>query len=357
MKAVILELRNGQAAVLDRDGIVRLIPDQGFAIGEILDLPSALLPERKKAAQGHRVTVIRKRMRRRTLLAAACLSLAVFAGGISAIAMPVATVTVDSEPSMEYNLNIFGNVIRVTAYNDAAQELSDELTRYVRGQNISNAVQITLDVFSENGYLAQDGLSVAVSVQASPGRQEAVENDVNKGLDLWKESRLTQEEAESFETETVVVSPELRDEARMEGVTPGRIVMDNYVPEPRQPEALPQAPAERTEGMAPPDNTLPEDQGESRPSGTETPGSFQDSGEFPDKDMNSQMVPAFEQRGEDLPQGVNAAGAAPDAAMPVAEGAFSGEAPPSDQGPGSGPDGQMNPPRTDNPAPGPNTGF
>ena len=241
MKAVIVECKNGQAAILDREGIVRIIPDRGYTVGEILNVNSALIRS-QGTEKGRHVGTTARRMRKHTLLVAACMSLAVFAGGISAVAMPVSTVTVDSEPSVGYGLNIFGSVVQVSAYNDKAEELAGDLSRYVKGKPIDKAVQITLDVFSEKGYLAQDGLSVAVSVETAPARQESVENEVNAGLERWKESRLTEEEAGSFVTETVLVSPQLREEARQEGVTPGRIVMERYAPEPSEQEPMSDAP-------------------------------------------------------------------------------------------------------------------
>ena len=38
MKAVVLELRDKRAAVLSHDGIVRILPNQAYEVGQVLEL-------------------------------------------------------------------------------------------------------------------------------------------------------------------------------------------------------------------------------------------------------------------------------------------------------------------------------
>ena len=278
MKAVVLELRDSKAAVLDKEGIVSIIPDRDYRVGQVLEVSVSMLSPRESMRK-------RRSFSRFAGVAAAVLLLfSGAAGGYTAVATPVSSVTVEAEPSVQLNLNVLGRVVSVDALNEKAKDLSGDLTGQVKGKNLGEAVTLTLDFFEEKGFLGgEEDMPLVMTVEggflADAPRMEEVAQD---SIKQWSDSH-----SGSLEFETMLVTGEIKEEARMEGMPPGQMVISQR--EGNDPGALSQtAPAGPAEA-------------EKSPGGT----SFDNSSEPPAETSfgNSSEPPAAPQGGFSQPGG------------------------------------------------------
>ena len=218
MRAVVLELRDSKAAVLDKEGIVSIIPDQGYRVGQVLELNVSLLSPRESFT------------RRRTwsrFVAAAAAVLLLFsgaAGGYTAVATPVSSVTVEAEPSVQLNFNVLGRVVSVDALNEKAKDFPGDLKGKVKGKKLEEAVTLTLDFFEEKGFLGtEDDMPLVMTVEggflSDAPRMEEVAGDSAR---QWSDSH-----PGSLELETIQVTGEMKEEARREGMPPGQMIISH----------------------------------------------------------------------------------------------------------------------------------
>ncbi len=223
MKAVILECRDGRAAVLCGDGTVRDVPDRGYTRGQTLDLA---LPaeDSDSAAAGRRLAGAWHRKRGLAgafpAVAAAALAVAFMAGGVGAYAMPCSTVTMDVNPSVSYRLNIFDRVLSARAENEEGEAILEEIAAEVRGKGLPDAVMLTLDTLAEEEFIRDEDTSVVFSVDSRTGHQDRLEQKLMNGVSSWNEKKSGG--GISASPTTVRVTDELREKAKKEHVTPGR---------------------------------------------------------------------------------------------------------------------------------------
>ena len=103
MKSVVVELKDGKAAVLAPDGAVNFIKDENYRVGQLLDINTAPVPVR-----------LSDHTRKHAGMIAAAAMAFVIAGSAFAVDTHAAsTVTLDVNPSLEYTLNIFDKVIKI----------------------------------------------------------------------------------------------------------------------------------------------------------------------------------------------------------------------------------------------------
>ncbi|MBP1557586.1 MAG: hypothetical protein J6A76_06705 [Oscillospiraceae bacterium] len=205
MKAVVLQNENGKTAVLTRDGIVRIVPDRGYTVGEELAIP--------------RTNVIRLSFK------AACAAAAViicFMGGYLYLA-PYSYVSVDINPSIEYTLNRFDRVLSVRALNDDGAEIIGEIEPLeVFNKPVEEAVELTVEKLCESEYVDQTQENVILVAAASEDEQksqqiaQAIEDDILADED---EADIRK----SVMINSVSVSPKRLREAKRMGVTAGRL--------------------------------------------------------------------------------------------------------------------------------------
>ncbi|MBP1736248.1 MAG: hypothetical protein H6Q60_129 [Oscillospiraceae bacterium] len=207
MKAVILELRDGFAAALtERSDIIR-VPDQGYQIGQELTLTGI---EKKPP----------KRLARWVTGAAAALMLCCFGAGAYAFYSPCSYVTLDVNPSIQYTLNRFDRVLDVEAVNDDANDLVEQLKgNNVIHDSISDAIEDTLALLEESGYLDNSGGSYVVcsvytvSEQDSEATLQRLTDDVSADTESY--SDLT--------AQVVSADQSLREEAAQLGISAGKL--------------------------------------------------------------------------------------------------------------------------------------
>ena len=135
MNAVIVDIRGRQAAALKEDGTVVRIRNQGYEIGQELDLreirPSGMTRAWKRAIAGS--------------VAAALVAVA---GCGTAYAMPYGTVTLDADTdsSLVYTINCFDYVLDVEGGNESGETLLQEMDKKeLRHRPVDKAVSATVE--------------------------------------------------------------------------------------------------------------------------------------------------------------------------------------------------------------------
>jgi len=202
MKAVIVELRGSYAAALSSDGSFRRLKNEGYAVGQEVELRPALGP-------GARLSL------RVAGIAAAA---AVVAVPAYAYCAPYSYVSLDLVPSIEYSLNRFDRVLDCTAVNPEGSEVLDGLE--LGGKKIGDAVRLTLEAMSDRGYLSNAAPSGMVIGTCSKNEEKS---------DLLAEtvSQAVKEAAQAEEVELEVVAErvgqERVQEAKKLGTTPGKL--------------------------------------------------------------------------------------------------------------------------------------
>ena len=167
MKAVVLETRDGWAAVLREDGVVEKLRRR-CEVGETIGLD---------AADGR---VVRFRSRAVKWVAAAVAAVVLFTGGSYGYnnAYAYSCVTLDVTPSIAYVLNRRNRVLRVEAGNEDAEPIAAALEDAgVRRMTLTDAIDETTRLLYENDYLrADDDNSIMIDITSRGEAQEAALN-------------------------------------------------------------------------------------------------------------------------------------------------------------------------------------
>lgn len=189
MKGIVLEKRDGFAAVLREDGLV-VKTRVSAAVGETVELTdvTAAAPKRRRPV----LRVVRTAV-------AAALALAVTGGAYTYTNVAAASyVTLDTEEtSVELSINRVGRVVGVRALDEDSEELAQALYADVRRKPVEDAVDAAM--------LRMDGAGTVVAgIMGENGRrtaslQQAVERGANRGehdgmefiaLEISREERL-----------------------------------------------------------------------------------------------------------------------------------------------------------------------
>ena len=201
MKAVIVDLLNGQAAALRDDGRVVKLADAGYSLGQIVEL-------REKGFR-------RGKLIRFISAAAAAAVLLVGGGGAAAYAMPYGVVSLDVNPSLEYTINRFDYVLRVEGVNEEGRAFLDGMDQSrLLHRPIEQALEESIAGLEAGNWLEGEDGEILL---AAGTRKEAHSERLVSEL----ESRLRRE-GEGREIHTVTVSEEELGLAREEGVSAGR---------------------------------------------------------------------------------------------------------------------------------------
>jgi len=165
MKAVVLETRNREAAVLANDGTVRIV--QGvYAVGDIIDY--------------------RLRPRFVQWIAAAAAMVVLVCGSaamwIDRNYVTYAEVSLDVNPSIVYSLNKRDRVLNVRAINDDAENIVTALEQEgVHFTPLSEALEKTMGILDNQGYMDESTDDyVLINVSADDeGRQTRISDKID----------------------------------------------------------------------------------------------------------------------------------------------------------------------------------
>ena len=161
MKAIILERRGDEAAVLCEDGTFLTRRVSG-AVGETVEL----------AAE---VTAFPKKKRWLRTAVAAALALSVTGGTLGYMGGTAsAYVSLDVEDSaIELTVNHFGRVIAVNAVSEDATELAQSLSAEIRHKPVRDALDRTMLRLHGEGYFAEAERTVIAGVASDNIRRKA----------------------------------------------------------------------------------------------------------------------------------------------------------------------------------------
>ena len=214
MRSVVVELKKNKAAVLKPDGSVEIIKNKNYTPGQLLDLP-----EKNRAKI---ITFMGKYARQ---AAAAAIVLILGTGLLTANTYAFTTVTMDLTPSLSYSLNAFDKVIRMEALNEDGQEIVDAVADEVKGQKLDKAVSITLNGLESADYIDEDTEAVFTVGSRLP-RHERLEREILGSVDDWNRDRKEHGEDKHVNAEAIEATRELRDKAKKQNLSPGRVYMD-----------------------------------------------------------------------------------------------------------------------------------
>ena len=213
MKAVVLEIRKNEAAVLCEDGQIVKVRKKGLTVGETVEISAGeICPDKR--------TVFYKKLRQGGAVAAAAAILLGFGGNhVYNTALACSYVSLDINPSIEYTLNRQNCVLDVTAVNEDAEEIVAQLKENgVKKESLSEAISMTADLLQEKGYITDgDTDYILINVASDDDKKsEALKKEAQSVFDEMNENN--EENIHLTLTESTVSE---RKEAREQGVSAG----------------------------------------------------------------------------------------------------------------------------------------
>ncbi len=141
MKALIVETDNKHAAALLSDGSIIKVPKRNYVVGQEVS-----------------IAVSKKHHRGGLVAAAACFMLLATGGaGYATAVSPYSHITLDVNPSIEYTLNRFDQVVSIESMNDEGQEIIDNISEDIsKFASFEDVFRMTVDELYQLGYLTGD---------------------------------------------------------------------------------------------------------------------------------------------------------------------------------------------------------
>lgn len=155
MKAVIVEIKGSNAAVLSEDGRISQVKNRNYKIGQEISMSN-------------------NSYAKWALTAAAAMLL--FVTPAWAYMTPYSYVSLDVNPSFEFSINRFDRVLEVKAVNGDAEEMIKEINiDGLKNKEIKDAVRNVLTELKNQGYITE-GEDGGVVVAASSKSEEKTNN-------------------------------------------------------------------------------------------------------------------------------------------------------------------------------------
>ena len=199
MKAVVLDIEEKQAVLLNQDGMFVRVKNRNYEIGQTVEL----LPSTKRFRYG----------------LVACIALFVIVFGLGAFAYfdPYTYVSLDVNPSVEFTVNRFDRVIKVRVINGENEQVLDKTAfREINHKRIDAAIKKTIMEVKESGYLSEE--SKVVIATSNPNKNKA-----QSLADRLEE--VVEKEDKEVAVETVCVDKSKLNDAREYGITPGKLTL------------------------------------------------------------------------------------------------------------------------------------
>ncbi len=250
MKAIVVETRSKEAAILLKDGTFRAVKGS-YSVGETINY-------REKAQPAFR----------KWIAAAAAAVIMIGTGGgfwYDANYVAYAEISLDVNPSIVYTVNKRSRVLSVRAVNDeAAQTVKALEEEGICFMPVEEAIEITMTLFINEGYLdAENEDYVLMNVSADhAGIQERVISDIETGI------RRAMERDPSMEYRVDHSDSATARRAEESEMSTGRYAVWEQEGSGRKPEEYAEMPVR--ELMEKPDEASPENHGEGSPPQTET---------------------------------------------------------------------------------------
>ena len=224
MKAIVMETRKNEAAVLLKDGTFRITTGR-YTVGETIEY-------RENARPGLR----------RWIAAAAALVLMLVTGGgfwYDANRVAYGEISLDASASIVYTVNKQSRVLAVRAVNDEATGIVETLEQEnIRFMPVSDAIERTISIMETDGYLdAENEDYILLNISADSGTMqghltEAVENGMERA----------QEHDPTMEIRIDHSDRETARRAAESGMSPGRYAAWEQADDGRGPEEYAEMP-------------------------------------------------------------------------------------------------------------------
>lgn len=208
MNSVVMEINGNKAVILNHSGGFEVVKNKNYKVGQRLGRVSRFTSKFLRPA-----------------LAAAATFIILLAGGVYAYSAPYTKVSLDVNPSIELDLNLFNRVIKVTALNGDAQKIMLKLK--LLNKDITQAAGEIIDELAQQGYLsAENDAGVMITTESA---------DKTRSQEILKDAVLT---IERKKTQLKVratllgecVGEEVAARARNKGVSPGKLLLaEQYV--------------------------------------------------------------------------------------------------------------------------------
>ena len=200
MKALIVEIKGRSAAALCENSSIVKIENRNYVIGQQVELVA-----KKNIRPVRRVSAI-----------AACVAMlfGLSATGYAAVT-PYSYVTLDVNPSIEYTLNRFDQVIDVESVNDDGEDVLSEID-VPKFTSLDKALKLTIDELYNEGYLTEDEKDVMLlSVcGGSETKSDELTSKIEEVTDIYK-----------AESDIVEVTEEDRQTASDYNTTAGKLAL------------------------------------------------------------------------------------------------------------------------------------
>lgn len=266
MKALVMELKEGRAAVLTDKGTFEIIEDNGYEPGQRIDVDAVMFESDvthedielelelqqeaeidtilnesvsdqndikqteydngKHSDTQHRrknVRAFRKTSGMIRRIAAAAAVVVIIGGGAASYAAPVSTISVDVNPSLEIKLNVFDRVVSVRAYDEDDRELAEIIDQSVKGKKLQDALHIALSNLRDNDYITGDDTSVVTSVYTHFGKDDELKKKLETSVEEWNSEQENNKLPGKVELENVDVDEKTREDAAKKNVSPGKL--------------------------------------------------------------------------------------------------------------------------------------
>lgn len=167
MKALIVETDKKYAAALLSDGSIIKVPKRDYAVGQEVS-----------------IAVPKKHRRGGLVAAAACFMLLATGGaGYATVVSPYSHVTLDVNPSIEYTLNRFDQVVSIDCMNDEGQEIVNKVSQDTsKFASFEDVFRKTVDELYRLGYLTgdeHDYMVLSVCCDKNSSKAAAIENSLS----------------------------------------------------------------------------------------------------------------------------------------------------------------------------------
>ena len=173
MKAVVLEINEGKATVLDRSGRYHKIPTDGrFEVGCEMILPRQLSRHNFKPAKIASI--------------AAAFIIAFTSLGAYTYSLPYSYMEVDINPSVQFTANIYNRIIKVESFNKDGEDVITGDS--YRNMSLKNGLSLLLRKAEEKGYIS-DEKENAVLVTVSSKSKSRADDIINEADNSIKKER------------------------------------------------------------------------------------------------------------------------------------------------------------------------
>ncbi|KEO82252.1 anti-sigma factor domain-containing protein [Tumebacillus flagellatus] len=226
-KGIVMQIAGEQAIVMTKDCQFRKIPFlDGMAIGAEVELPAdvTVVPSVKKSKRSWYSKPWRK-----TGLAAASVLLAIGLWGSQSFLgekPAYAYVTVDINPSVELSIDKDSHVLQAVALNDEANSVLNSVK--LKGLTVDQAVEQLAQTAGQQGYF-QNQTEVIITASAAVDEAKLKQGNIDliqlEDNLVSKVKTVAATQSPGVEVEGLLVSKDVREAAKQEGVSPGKYAL------------------------------------------------------------------------------------------------------------------------------------